>query len=196
MKKAPRWRVLLLQIALLGLSASANAAEIAGVSFDDKVKLGDSELVLNGAGMRNKLMFKVYAMGLYLPQRADTSSDVLISTGPRRIQIVTLREISGEQLAEALMEFLHLNLSAAELEKLNPRIETLRSTMLSIGKSPERTRIRLDYLPASGTRLTVGGEQKGTDIPGEDFFTALLKVWFGKHVAQESLRDALLGRKG
>ncbi|MDP5238078.1 chalcone isomerase family protein [Uliginosibacterium sp. 31-16] len=191
-----RLKPLLLQITLFGLSASALAMDVAGVSFEEKTRLGDSELVLNGAGMRNKLVFKAYAMGLYLPQKIDTAAGVLASKGPRRIQLVTLRDLTAEQLADALIEFVHKNHSAAELEKLNPRIETLRGIMLGIGKAPEKTRIRLDYFPASGTRVYVGNEQKGADIPGEDFYAALLKIWLGEHVPQESLRDALLGRKG
>ncbi|GAB2886947.1 hypothetical protein GCM10027046_14100 [Uliginosibacterium flavum] len=192
-----RWPSLLLVLSfgLFGLGSQAAATEVAGVNFADRITLGDSELMLNGAGMRNRLMFKVYAIGLYLPQKSDTVSSALASKGPRRIQIVTLREISGEQLADALIEFLHKNLSKDELRKLDTRIETLRSTMLKFSASPEKTRIQLDYLPDTGTRLIVNNSQHGKDIPGEDFFNALMRVWLGEHVAQESLREALLGRK-
>lgn len=178
----------------IALANPANAADVAGVHFDDKTSVAGSELQLNGAGLRKKFVFKVYAMGLYLPQKANTPAAVLASKGPRRIRIVTLRELSAEQLAEALVEGLHKNLSAAELEKLGSRVDSFRNTMLSIGKSPEKTQIQLDYLPASGTRLTVGGEQKGADIPGDDFYNALLRIWLGADPAQEDLRDALLGK--
>jgi len=190
-----RWKCLLLSGLFFTLSTGSMAAEVAGIHFDEKIRLGDSELVLNGAGLRNKLIFNIYAMGLYLPQKTSTAAGILASKGARRIQLVTLRELTAEQLADALIEFLQMNLSAAELQKLAPRIENLRTTMLAIGKAPEKTWIRLDYLPASGTRIFVGNEQKGADIPGDDFYSALLKIWLGEHVPQESLRNALLGRQ-
>lgn len=57
---------------------------------------------------------------------------------------------------------------------------------------PEGTRITLDYLPATGTRLTIAGRVLGT-IPGERFNRAILKIWLGDRPIQLSLKQALLG---
>jgi len=48
----------------------AAAVEVAGVKFDDKTRVGPGELVVNGAGLRKKAVFKVYAMALYLPEKS------------------------------------------------------------------------------------------------------------------------------
>lgn len=172
------------------------ATEVSSVRFEDKTAVAGSELVLNGAGLRKRLVFKVYAMGLYLPQKADTAQAVLAQTGPRRIHIVTLRDLGADQFADALIEGLNKNLSPSEQQKLAPRVENFRTALLSIGKAPEKTVVYLDYLPASGTRLIVNGETKGTDTAGEDFYLALLRIWLGKEPAQEDLREQLLGRPG
>ena len=50
----------------LALGAQA-AVEVADVRFEEQIRLGTNELQLNGAGLRTKVFFKVYAMGLYLP---------------------------------------------------------------------------------------------------------------------------------
>lgn len=187
----------LLCCALLGLALSlpARAVDVAGVNFADSTSLAGSELKLNGAGLRVRFaVVKIYAIGLYLPQKAGSADAALASTGPRRVQINTLRELTAEQLADALIEALEANHSAAEMSKLAPRVAQLRSTMLSIGKVAEKTSIRLDYLPASGTRVIVGNEQKGSDIAGEDFFTAVLKIWLGNKPAQSDLKEQLLGK--
>jgi hypothetical protein len=42
--------------------------------------------------------------------------------------------------------------------------------------------------------LTVGGKPAGQPIPGEDFYTALLRVWLGEDPAQGNLKEALLGK--
>jgi len=52
--------------------------------------------------------------------------------------------------------------------------------------------ILLDYLPGTGTRVTVRGEDKGT-IPGEEFNRALLRIWLGNQPADASLKRAMLG---
>jgi len=54
--------------------------------------------------------------------------------------------------------------------------------------------VDLDYLPESGTRLTVRGQPMGKDIAGEDFYQALLRIWLGARPAQDDLKDALLGK--
>jgi hypothetical protein len=186
-----------LVLALL-LSAScvfpAQALDLAGAHFDDKINLAGSELQLNGAGIRTKLFLKVYAIGLYLPQKSEGVDAVLSSKGARRIQIITLRDLTAEQLTDAFVEALNANHSEAEMSKLAARVERFRTTMLSIGKTPEKTIIRLDYLPASGTRLTLGNEQKGSDIAGEDFYQALLRIWLGNSPVQGDLKDKLSGK--
>ncbi|MDQ8024058.1 MAG: chalcone isomerase family protein [Moraxellaceae bacterium] len=185
--------VLLVAAAVLAMQVS-QAAEVAGVKLDDKASVAGQELVLNGAGLRTRLMFKVYVIGLYLPAKTDSTSTALAGAPPRRVQIVTLRELSGEQLADSLVEGLQKNLSRPELDALGSRIENFRKTMLAVGKAPERTVIRLDYLPDRGTRLTVADTQRGEDIPGAEFYQALLRIWLGAEPAQADLRAALLGK--
>ncbi|MFA9438754.1 chalcone isomerase family protein [Uliginosibacterium sp. sgz301328] len=188
-------RAIVMSLALGAVIATpaAHAAEIGGIQFEDQIRANDSSLLLNGGGVRTKLVFKVYAMGLYLPQKADTPAAIYQGLGPRRIELVTLRELTAEQLSDALVDGLHKNLTKAEYEKLAPRIESLKSTMLSIGKAPTKTRISLDFT-GSATRVTVNNVQKGADIAGKDFFDALLHIWLGDTPAQDDLKERLLGR--
>jgi hypothetical protein len=175
-------------------SLPVQALDLAGAHFDDKANVAGSELMLNGAGIRTKLFFKVYAIGLYLPQKMEGADAVLSSKGPRRIQIVTLRDLTAEQLADAFVEALAANQSEQEMSRLAARVERFRATMLSIGKAAEKTIIRLGYLPTTGTHLTVGNEQKGSDIAGEDFYQALLRIWLGNAPVQADLKEKLSGK--
>jgi hypothetical protein len=59
--------------------------------------------------------------------------------------------------------------------------------------------MHLDWRPgvASGegaTRLTVNGKQIGADVPGEDFYCALLRIWLGEKPTDGALKAALLGQ--
>ena len=52
--------------------------------------------------------------------------------------------------------------------------------------------IYLDYIPGTGTRVTVNGEQKGV-IAGKDFNSAMLDIWLGENPASSKLKKAMLG---
>ncbi len=185
----------LLALLLLALSLPALAAvEVAGVKFDDKAKVGAGDTVINGAGMRKRAFFKVYAIGLYLPQKAASAADAINAKGAKRIAIVTLRDLTAEQFVDALIEALKNNHDETALKALQPKIDQFRSTMLAIGNAPEKSVVNLDWLPDSGTRLTFNGTAKGTDISGEDFYRALLRIWLGDKPAQDDLKEHLLGK--
>ncbi len=189
-------KVFLTSIALLllMLPGAAQCAEVAGVKLDDKTRLGNADLVLNGAGLRSRMFFKVYVAGLYLPEKANNTDAVLAMPGAKRIYITTLRELTAEQFAETLVNNIEKNHSAADYAPLKARVEEFRSAILSINVAPKGTLVTLDYLPESGTRFAVNGQAKGKDIVGEDFYRALLKIWLGNAPVQEDLKDALLGK--
>lgn len=175
-------------------TAQAIAAEVAGVKLEDKTKLGNAELVLNGIGLRTKVFFKVYVIGLYLPAKAATGAAVLEQKGVKRAHLVLLRDVSAEDFSDALIEGLKNNSTEAELAALKARIEQFRQTIVAAGEVKNGLIVHLDFLPDSGTRLTLGGKQQGKDIPGEDFFNALLRIWVGEKPIQDNLKEALLGK--
>ncbi|HET7200732.1 MAG TPA: chalcone isomerase family protein, partial [Burkholderiales bacterium] len=59
------------------LAAPGLAAEVAGVKVDERVELGPGELVLNGAGLRTRVFFKIYVAGLYLAEKRTHAEEVL-----------------------------------------------------------------------------------------------------------------------
>lgn len=190
--RAIRWLLPLL-CAMLAVPLLA-ATEVAGVRFDDSMKVGAADLALNGAGMRIKIFFKVYAMGLYLPEKKAAAADVLALKGPTRAHIVLLRDVAAEDFADALMSGLKKNTSEAQFAAIRDRAEQFRRSLLEVKEVVKGGIVDLDYLPESGTRLTVRGQTKGADIPGEDFHQALLRIWIGEKPAQDDLKDALLGK--
>ena len=87
MKKTLRTLILPL---LLVVAVAAQAAVIDDQQFDDRIRLADTELVLNGLGLRAVAWFKGYAAGLYLVQKAGTSEAALAAKGRARPQAVAL----------------------------------------------------------------------------------------------------------
>lgn len=186
-------QLLLAVIAALAVQVAA-AVEVAGVKFDDKTRIGNGEAVVNGAGVRKKAVFKVYAMALYLPEKRGDADAVLAAKGAKRVAISLLRDLSAKQFVEALQEGVANNHSASEMAALKDRLQQLNDTMLAIGEAKSGASVWIDWLPESGTRLTFNGQVRGKDIAGEDFYRALLKIWLGAKPAQDDLKQALLGK--
>lgn len=184
----------LLAAALL-TTQPALSAELAGTHIDDRASVAGNELVLNGAGLRTRFMLKVYTIGLYLPKRSESAVSAITGAGAKRIQIITLRDLSAEDFANALIDGVRKNHGDADLANLQGRLDEFRTTLLGIRAAPNGTQVRIDWLPASGTRLSIGNETRGKDIPGEDFFRALLRIWIGDKPVDEDLKNALLGKR-
>ena len=181
-------------LALALLLHSAMAAEVEGVKLPDQVKVGDAgpELVLNGAGVRTRLFFRVYVGALYLQQKSAAADAVLADRGAKRVAMHLLRDLTAEQLFSALNEGLKNNHDPGELAKLEPRVKELEGIFGAVKAVKTGDVILIDYVPGSGTRVVVNGEVKGT-IPGEDFNRALLRVWLGEQPADAALKKAMLG---
>jgi hypothetical protein len=172
------------------LSTAALAAEVGGVKLDDKVNVGGQELVLNGAGVRTRVVFKVYVASLYLPRKAADAQAVL-AEAPRRIQLNLLRALSADQFVDALNEGLAENNTAAEMAAIKPQADQLAAIMRSFKDVKEKDIVTLDFVDGA-TRVALNGDTKGS-IPGDAFNQALMRVWLGEKPVQGDLKKALLG---
>jgi hypothetical protein len=179
----------------VAVASAALAAEVGGVKLADKVQIapGTPDLVLNGAGIRTRFFVKVYVGALYLPEKKAAAADVLALPGAKRMHLAMLRELTAQQLADALNEGFAANSPPAEQERYKGQLAELLAVMNSLGAAKAGEVIALDFVPDSGTRVLVNGAAKGKPIPDEGFYRAILKVWLGDKPADADLKRALLG---
>jgi len=182
-------------LVFLSIAFPALAADVAGVKLEDRDRVASSELVLNGAGLRKRAFFQVYAIGLYLPERKTLAAELVAATGPKRVAIHMLRDVEADQFSGALADGVKDNHSEAEAKALEPRVKQLAAIMAEMKEAKKGMRITLDWVPAAGTQVTVEGKSAGAPIPGEDFYRALLRIWLGDKPVQDDLKKALLGEK-
>lgn len=178
-------------IAALVAVPGLHAAEVAGVRVADSIKVGNSELVLNGAGLRSKLFIKVYVGALYVGQKAATPAAIYDSATPRRMVLRLLRDLDADSMHSALDEGLRNNHSPAELSDMQAQADQLAGIMKAIGKVREGDTVSIDF-SAEGVVVSQNGEVRGK-VAGANFAKALLKVWLGDKPADTSLKKALLG---
>ena len=172
------------------LSLTAFAAEVGGVKLDDKASLGGKDLVLNGAGIRTKVVFKVYVCSLYLPAKAADLAGVLAAS-PRRVQLNLLRDLSADDLAGALADGIKETSSTEQATAVKAQTDQLLSIMKSVGQAKTGEVVTMDFVGGE-TRISFNGQVKGT-IAGEPFNAALMRIWLADKPVQADLRKAMLG---
>jgi len=181
-------------LALLASAAfAANAADVGGVKLDDRARVRSTELTLNGAGVRTRYFFDVYAIGLYLPEKTRDPAAALALPGDKRVAIHMLRDVGADTFIAALIDGVKANHPQAEVRRLEPRLKELAAIMAEMKEARKGSVIVLD-LVGTQTQVLVYGKPAGKPITGEDFYRALLRIWLGDKPVQEDLKKALLGQ--
>ncbi len=179
---------------IASFAALAQTTEVAGVKYEASQQLGGSKLVLNGAGVRYKAIFKVYTGGLYMIAKAGTTEEVLAVPGPKRVHIVMLRDIDANELGKLFTRGMQDNAPREEFSKSIPGTLRLSDIFSAKKKLLAGDVFTVDYVPGTGTSIVVNGKAQSEPIKEPEFFSALLKIWLGKSPADAQLKNALLGK--
>jgi hypothetical protein len=180
-------------VAVSMAGASAQPVEREGVKLEPLTQVGNATLQLNGVGVRTRAIFKVYVGALYVPQKSNSPAALLAQKGPRRLALTMLRNVDADSFAGPLVDGLRNNHSEAQFAAFKPQIDVLNAAIKAIDEAKKGDTIHIEYLPDSGTRITHNGQQKGASIPGEEFYTAMLRIWLGDKPADADLKKGLLG---
>lgn len=176
--------------------AAAADTTVSGVKYEDTTTLAGSQLQLNGAGTRYKGPFKVYTAGLYLPKKAGTPEDVLGIPGAKRMSVTMLREIDASELGKLFVRGVEDNMDRAAMSKLIPGLMRMSQIFTDHKKLQAGDQFSLDWVPGTGTIVSVRGVRQGEPFREPEFFNALMRIWLGPVPADWKLKDSLLGRQG
>jgi hypothetical protein len=169
------------------------ALEVSGVKYEQSLKLGEQALLLNGAGTRYKAVFQVYTAGLYLSAKANSAEAVLNAAGPKRLHIVMLREVDGNELGRLFTKGMEQNASREEFSKAINGVLRVAEIFSSRKSLSAGEHFSIDFIPGTGSIVLLNGKPQGAPIKEPEFYSALLRIWLGKSPADEQLKDALLG---
>jgi hypothetical protein len=185
--------VILAGLVLAASSALAQPIEREGVKFEPTAQVAGTALQLNGIGVRTRAIFKVYAAGLYVPAKSNSPAALLAQKGPRRLSMTLLRNVDADSFAGSLNEGLRNNHTEAQVAAFKPQIDALNAALKAVDEVKKGDVVNIEFVPDSGTRITVNGQQKGASIAGEEFFAAMLRIWLGDKPADADLKKGLLG---
>jgi len=184
---------LALSLALLSLPAAA--LKVADVDVSPTAKVAGQTLQLNGAGLRTRLVFKVYVAGLYMLKKAESPEAVYNGDGPKRLHVHMLRDINADQLGRLFTSGMQDNASKTEFSKSIPGMLRMSQIFSDRKQLKAGDTFSVDWIPGKGTFILVNGEAVGEPIVEPEFFRSLMSIWLGKRPADDGLKAALLGRQ-
>ena len=174
--------------------ATAATIDVAGVKFEEVIDQRGSKLVLNGAGVRYKAIFKVYSAGLYLPKKTSSPEEALSMAGAKRISITMLRDIDSTELGKLFTRGVEDNAPKTEMSKLIPGLIRMSQVFSDQKKLMAGESFTFEWVPGTGGVLTVKGKVQGEPFKEAEFFTALLRIWLGSTPADFKLKEALMSK--
>jgi hypothetical protein len=184
MKKA-----VLLIVFIILITGFCWSIKIGGKEIPDKLQAGDSELILNGAGLRKKVVINVYAGALYLLQQDNDSEKIAAADLPMAIRMHFIyKKVEPEKLIEAW----NTGFAKSDISYLQNEINTFNSCFREDAKKDDVYDII--YLPNEGTSLFINGILQGT-IAGLEFKQALFNIWLSPETELPDLRKSMLGLK-
>ena len=181
---------LLLAVAPLHAPADTSLT-LNGVVLPENVSVADKNLVLNGAAVRKKAIFKVYVAALYVATKSQSPDAILAEDEPRRMEMHFLRGVGKGKICDAWTDGLKDNTPSAS-EDVKKEFADLCGLMADV-KDGEA--MSFTYVPGAGTSVVVAGQEKGI-VGGREFSEALLRCWIGpKPGPGEGFKKKLLGQK-
>ncbi len=184
----------ILLCAVTGAWAAPAVVVVEGQRFALQLRVADSDLLLNGTGVRAVAWFKGYAAGLYVPQKAQSADQLLAQAGAKRLQLRMLQDVPPAEFVKALRKGMDRNTPDAERAGLHERVERFASLIMAAGTVKKGDVVDLDLDPSRGMLFSLNGTLRGDAIPGADFYAALLRAFIGDKPYDERLKNGLLGR--
>lgn len=185
-------RIIIAGMLSLLICTTADAKKVGDVEVAETMPIeGSGALLLNGAGMRTKMFFDIYAAGLYLPQKQADAKDVLALNSPVRVSMhFVYSEVSKAKMDAAWQEGVQDNLTSPLSPDLHARLDGFKGLF---GDMHKGDLVLLDFIPGQGVSVAINGQLKGK-VAGDDLSRALLGVWLGEKPISDSLKEALLGK--
>lgn len=178
-------------IVSMTFTVGVHAKKVGGFETPDTIDVAGETLTLNGAGLRTKLVIKVYVGALYLAQASQDAAAIVAADESMAIRLqVRSGLLNREKMQTALLDGFKKS-TKGNTAPIQAEIDQMMGYM---NESIEKKDIYLlAYNPDSGTVLSKNGTEVGT-IPGLVFKQALFGIWLSDSPVQAKLKKSMLGQ--
>ena len=183
-------------LATLLISGATLAAtiDVGGAKIEDSADVQGSKLQLNGAGIRYKAIFKVYAIALYAGKKFASVEELTATPGNKRISMTMLRDIDTNDLGKAFTRGFEDNSPKNEMSRMIPGLIKMSQIFSDQKRMVAGDVVLLDWVAGTGMVVSVKGKVQGEPFKEVEFFNAMTRIWLGSIPADAKLKDTLLGK--
>jgi hypothetical protein len=175
---------------VLVITAPGNSEEIGGINMPESLQTGQTQLMLNGAGVREKFFIDVYVGGLYLKEKNQDPTAIIEADEPMAVRLHIISSmVTSKKMEKAWREGFE-KATAGNIEPIKVQIEEFISVFKEEIK--ENDSYDLIYVPGKGVQVSKNSEFRSA-IGGLPFKKALFGIWLSEKPAQKSLKKAMLG---
>ncbi len=168
----------------------AMGIEIGGVQLPDSLTVNNAKLQLNGAGLRKKVVIKVYVGGLYVLNKETDPEKLIAADEPMVIRMHFIHsKVSKENLINAWNEGF-TNATNGNTAAMQKEITEFNGYFAEDAKKGDVYDVV--YVPGQGISVEIKGKRKGP-IPGHEFKKAVFGIWLGEKPADAKLKKGMLG---
>ncbi|MDK2770810.1 MAG: chalcone isomerase family protein [Flavobacterium sp.] len=120
-------QILLAVLLLISTVYSVNAQKVvSGVKLNNTLVVEGNDLVLNGAGTREKMWIDLYVGSLYLPKKSSNAADIMGSADAAAIKLdIVSGMITSEKMINAVNEGFE-NATGGKTAPLKAKIEKFK----------------------------------------------------------------------
>jgi Chalcone isomerase-like len=164
-----------------------------GVDVPATTTVRGKKLVLNGAGVRRRGYYKSNIVALYLPERLTTLDAIMKLDGPRRIQMLLLRDFSQSTVSRIFLADFKQATTDTEFKTLINEIAEIGAIYNNVKRVEQGDKVNIDWQPGAGIIASLNDRQLNEKpINNELAYQIYLRMFMGPNVPPE-LRNRLLG---
>ena len=174
----------------LSVPASVLALTVEGREFKPTTTVEGKALKLVGAGLREKGLFDVYALGAYTESGNCEATRIIEEEEPKYLRIEMLRNVKASTMASTIGDAFN----AAIPPNADPNLKSQSTTFQGYFKDTAKKNQVIDftYMPDVGVTIKQDGKQLGPPLTGKDFQEVFWSIYFGEKTCCKDLRDQIL----
>lgn len=165
--------------------------KVGGVKIPTSFEIAGHNLVLNGAGVREKLYLDLFVIALYLKEKSTDPHKIMRANEPMAIKLHILSSfITSERMEDSADEGF-IRSTEGHTEPIMNKINQFKSVFTE--KVHKGDVFDFAFDPEKGTHVYKNGILS-TVIQGLDFKQALFGLWLFKKPTDSDIQDKLMGK--
>jgi len=182
--------LMLALVAIFSVGFANAQTQVGDATLPNQITIEGTDLVLNGAGIREKVVFDLYAGGLYLKSKSSDAKSIINADETMVIKLdIVSKFVSSSKMTEAVDEGFEAS-TDDNIGPLEDRIEKFKSFFKD--EIVKTNVFDIAYIKGVGSVVYKNGTKIGV-VEGMDFKKALFGIWLGEDPADEDLKEGLLG---